>query len=208
MHTIYINGINEKISPNKLKRVLEKICSRYGQVVQVTAHGNLRMKGQAFVSFADEKSSEKAVEKLKGYPLFKKPISVTFATSESDQVHLQRNEEEKVAQRKLQKEQRQKSQPKPKVSKISRAQVSYWRLLPAHNVLLLQNIPDELCTDGLQETLQEKFGGFGGLESIRAIKPRNLAFVHFETQEQASSCLQSFDTTTLAEDLLFTYAKK
>lgn len=68
MNTIYVNHINEKIAKNKLERVLRRLFGRYGDIVLVTVHRNLKMKGQAFVTFKDSKSSEKAMAKLQNYP--------------------------------------------------------------------------------------------------------------------------------------------
>lgn len=212
MHTIYINGINEKIAQNKLKRVLFKLCSRYGTVVQVTAHGNLKMKGQAFVAFDNEKSSEKAIQKLNAYPLFKKPITVTSASKESDQILLNNGQDEKVQQRKEAKAQRQEKHPSTSLAntnKISKAQVAYWKSLPIHNVLLIQNLPQDVASHPqFQQNLQNHFSSFEGFDSVRAIKARRLAFIHFESDSQASSCLQKFDPAVLGNDILLTYAKK
>ena len=56
-----------------MKDALETLFGQYGDVVDVKAWKNLRMRGQAFVIFSDLKDAEKALI-LNGYPLFNKPM--------------------------------------------------------------------------------------------------------------------------------------
>ena len=46
----------------------------YGEVVDVVAHNNLRMRGQAFVSFESADVAKKALKEVKGFPLYSKPM--------------------------------------------------------------------------------------------------------------------------------------
>lgn len=204
MNTIYVNRINEKIARNKLERVLRRLFGRYGDIVLVTVHKNLKMKGQAFITFEDTKSSEKAMAKLQNYPLFRQPIQITWAKTELDGILLKQGKDEAVEERKKKKADRKETvDTKPSASKLTKSQIKYWRSLPPHHVLLLQNLPKETFVD-----LESKLSGFSGFENVRAIPSRNLAFVDFENEEAATKCLSTFDVAALGMDVFLSYAKK
>lgn len=213
MHTLYVNHINEKIARNKLARVLRRLFGRYGNVVQVTCHTNLKMKGQAFVTFQDAHSSEKAMAKLQNYPLFKQPITIAPAKSESDEILLQMGKKDLVEERKREKERRNKEREeavektkttsKASSAKLTKSQVKYWKSLPPHSVLLIQNLQDEHLP-----MLETMFSNFTSFETVRAIPSRKLAFINFENEDGATACLEKFDTSKLGPDVLLTYAKR
>ena len=79
METLYIRNLNEKVSVNTLRRLLESIFAKFGEVLQITANKNIKMKGQAFVTFANKLQSAAAMEKLQLYELFQKPIEISYA---------------------------------------------------------------------------------------------------------------------------------
>lgn len=209
MHTVYVNHINEKIAKNKVERTLRRLFGRYGEVILVRCHKNLKMKGQAFVTFEDPASSDKAMAKLQNYPLFRKPITITPARTESDVILLKQGKQEVVDERKKLKAQRNEEEKteekKPASSKLTKSQVKYWKSLPPHNVLLLQNVDAAHLTS---EALDSLFSKFMSFEAARAIPSRNLAFINFENEEAATACLSSFDLSELGPEVLLTYAKK
>jgi hypothetical protein len=47
----------------------------------VVAHGNLRMRGQAFVSFESKESAAKAMKDIQRFPLYSKPMVCYFGIS-------------------------------------------------------------------------------------------------------------------------------
>lgn len=57
-----------------MKTSLRALFKSYGEVLDVVAHGNLRMRGQAFVSFASPDVAAKALKEVKGFPLYSKPM--------------------------------------------------------------------------------------------------------------------------------------
>ena len=69
-----------------LKQSLRALFKSYGEVLDVVAHGNLRMRGQAFVSFESPEIAAKALKEVKGFPLYSKPMQISFARSRSDKV--------------------------------------------------------------------------------------------------------------------------
>lgn len=63
-----------KMSDIVLKASLRGLFKSYGEVLDVVAHSNLRMRGQAFVSFADPEVAKKALKEVRGFPLYSKPM--------------------------------------------------------------------------------------------------------------------------------------
>ena len=72
--TLYIQNLNEKIKLSVLKQSLRSLFKTYGEVVDVVAHSNLRMRGQAFVSFESPEVAKKALKEVRGFPLYSKPM--------------------------------------------------------------------------------------------------------------------------------------
>jgi RNA recognition motif-containing protein len=62
-----------------MKATLNNLFRHYGKVIDVVAHGNLRMRGQAFVSFPDAEIAKKAMREVKGFPLYGKPLVGPFS---------------------------------------------------------------------------------------------------------------------------------
>ena len=74
--TLYIQNLNEKIKIPVLKASLRGLFKSYGEVLDVVAHSNLRMRGQAFVSFESADIAQKALKEVKGFP----PVFKTYGT--------------------------------------------------------------------------------------------------------------------------------
>ncbi len=77
--TLYIQNLNEKIKIPVLKASLRGLFKSYGEVLDVVAHSNLRMRGQAFVSFESPEIAKKALKEVRGFPLYSKPMVSHFA---------------------------------------------------------------------------------------------------------------------------------
>ncbi|OAV92150.1 hypothetical protein PTTG_03690 [Puccinia triticina 1-1 BBBD Race 1] len=82
--TVYLNNLNEKVKLPALKQTLKNLLKNFGPVLDVVAHRSVRMRGQAFVAFADREVAAKAVKEVKGFPLYGKPIEIAFARSPAD----------------------------------------------------------------------------------------------------------------------------
>lgn len=72
--TLYIQNLNEKVKIPVLKASLRGLFKSYGEVLDVVAHSNLRMRGQAFVSFESPEIAQKALKEVRGFPLYSKPM--------------------------------------------------------------------------------------------------------------------------------------
>jgi U2 small nuclear ribonucleoprotein B'' len=57
-----------------LKETLLNLFKPYKPIAPVIAHRNLRMRGQAFVSFPDKETANKARKEVAGFPLYGKPL--------------------------------------------------------------------------------------------------------------------------------------
>ena len=57
-----------------MKKTLHMLFKNYGEVLDVVAHSNLRMRGQAFVSFESPEIARKALKEVRGFPLYSKPM--------------------------------------------------------------------------------------------------------------------------------------
>ena len=220
METLYIRNLNEKVSVNTLRRLLESIFAKFGEVLQITANKNIKMKGQAFVTFANKLQSAAAMEKLQLYELFQKPIEISYAKKNSDQYFIAvKKDTETVEKRKNEKAKREltlankrkvqndepdfAAAPEPIKKKIK---IEDWKLLPPNNVLLLQN-----TTVDLNDVLQAFFGSFPGFINTRFVKALNLSFIEFESEELSTKCLQGTtkeDILKLGPEAVLTYAKK
>lgn len=82
--TIYINNLNEKIKKDDLKKSLYAVFSQFGDIVDIIASKNLKMRGQAFVAFKAHKSASEALRSMQGFPFYEKPMRIQYAKTESD----------------------------------------------------------------------------------------------------------------------------
>lgn len=57
-----------------MKETLTNLFSNYGEVLDVVAHRNIRMRGQAFVSFKTADIAKKAQKEANRFPLYTKPL--------------------------------------------------------------------------------------------------------------------------------------
>lgn len=80
--TLYIQNLNERVQlPSAymwltpvMKQSLEALFSTFGPVLSIVAHKNLRMRGQAFVSFPDKETASRAMKEVSGFPLYGKSM--------------------------------------------------------------------------------------------------------------------------------------
>ncbi|EZG70832.1 putative U2 small nuclear ribonucleoprotein B [Gregarina niphandrodes] len=91
--TIYVNNLNEKTNPIKLEEDLRALFSKFGDIVDFSALRSFWRRGQAFISFKDLESAERAVTDMQGYLYSGKPMRVNFARKES-WVHDDKRKEE------------------------------------------------------------------------------------------------------------------
>jgi len=226
--TIYIQNLNEKVKIDVLKLTLERLFKAYGKVLNVTAHKNLRMRGQAFVSFESKEIAAKAVKEVKGFPLYHKPLQVSFAKTRSDAVvkakepneideHIEaRKKHKKNARRHNPLADRRRAQRNaakaeggaPSTAPKRPAVQMPDEYLPPNRVLFVQNLPVETIT---QEALQELFGQHPNLLDIRTVPTKkDIAFVEFADEDSATKAKDALHNFKMDGEskIKITYARK
>ncbi|WVN85694.1 uncharacterized protein L203_100843 [Cryptococcus depauperatus CBS 7841] len=212
--TLYLQNLNEKVRIPVLRETLGNLFKPYRPLQPVIAHHNIRMRGQAFVSFSDVETANEARRDVNEFPLYGKPIQISFAKSLSDSVmkktkdekafeeHIKHRSEDKKLKRKSN-PLRQKAQAKLKAepstagapsgpsAKKARLQMPD-EYLPPNSVLFIQNLPDGTTS----EELREVFEVHPGLVEIRTIPAKkDIAFVEFADET----------TATVAKDALHNF---
>ncbi|KAI0931218.1 hypothetical protein AcW1_001320 [Taiwanofungus camphoratus] len=210
--TLYIQNLNEKIKIPVLKASLRGLFKSYGQVLDVVAHSNLRMRGQAFVSFESAEAAQKALKEVRGFPLYSKPMQISFARTRSDAVvrkldaehyddHKRRRLEHKKATRYTNPIKRKYRARKlaaemdgagaVPVSKRPNVQMPD-EYLPPNKILFLQNLPESVSKDQLMAL----FSQYPNLYEVRLIPTKkDIAFVEYMDEGSA----------TVAKDALHNY---
>lgn len=209
--TLYIQNLNEMIRIDVLKASLRGLFKSYGEVVDVVAHNNLRMRGQAFVSFESADVAKKALKEVKGFPLYSKPMQISFARTRSDAVvkrldaehyeeHRQRRLQHKKAtrytnplKRKFRAQRLAAETDGPAVSAPRRPAVQMPdEYLPPNKILFLQNLPESVSKDQLMAL----FSQYPNLHEVRLIaNKKDIAFVEYMDEGSA----------TVAKDALHNY---
>ncbi|GAW06538.1 rna binding protein [Lentinula edodes] len=210
--TLYIQNLNEKIKIDVIKASLRGLFKTYGEVLDVVAHGNLRMRGQAFVSFSDAEVAKKAMKEVRGFPLYSKPMQISFARTRSDAVVKKLDNEhfdEHKAQRTEHKRKTRYSNPLKQKFKAKRLASEMDgatsapapkrpnvqmpdEYLPPNKILFLQNLPESVTKDQLLGL----FNQYPNLHEVRLIPTKkDIAFVEYT--DEASS--------TVAKDALHNY---
>lgn len=64
----------EKLTSLVMKQTLLNLFKPYRPTKEITAHDNVRMRGQAFVTFPDVETANKARREVGDFPLYGKPI--------------------------------------------------------------------------------------------------------------------------------------
>jgi len=223
--TLYVRNLDESIKLPILKQDLETIFSQFGKVINVVAHKNLRMRGQAFVVFEDQTSADHALGGVQNFPFHGKNMEVHYAKTPSDDtVKRERGDEE------FEEHKRRRIQVKGthlqvrhmtdllEMKKITEAtntarpgQAAAAAVpakkprpvappipshhLPPNKVLFLQNLPDSAT----KEQLVQIYGQFEGFREVRMVPGRKgIAFVEYDMEGQAG--LARVNTSKLVMD--------
>ncbi|KAI8980563.1 RNA-binding domain-containing protein [Trametes punicea] len=225
--TLYIQNLNEKIKIPVLKASLRGLFKAYGEVLDVVAHSNLRMRGQAFVSFASADVAKKALKEVRGFPLYSKPMQISFARTRSDAVvkkldaehfeeHKQRRLEHKKATRytnPIKRKYRQKrlaaemdgatAAPAAKRPNVQMPD----EYLPPNKILFLQNLPETVSKDQLMAL----FSQYPNLYEVRLIPTKkDIAFVEFLDEASATVAKEALHNYKLDGEnkIKITFARK
>lgn len=72
--TLYINNLNDKVNKEELKIQLLALFATYGKIIDIVASKSQKMKGQAFLVFADLASATSAMRACEGMIFYDKPL--------------------------------------------------------------------------------------------------------------------------------------
>ena len=82
--TVYVQNLNERVKVTDLKNSLFQLFSQFGEVHEVHAKKNIKLRGQAFIVAPDEKVAESMIKELRGYMFYGKPLRLSFSKKDSD----------------------------------------------------------------------------------------------------------------------------
>jgi U2 small nuclear ribonucleoprotein B'' len=225
--TLYIQNLNEKIKIDVMKASLRGLFKTYGEVLDVVAHSNLRMRGQAFVSFADAEIAKKAMKEVRGFPLYSKPMQISFARTRSDAV-VQKLDGEHFDEHKKQREEHKRktrytnplkqkfkakrlasemdgaaSAPAPKRPNVLMPD----EYLPPNKILFLQNLPETVT----KEQLVALFNQYPNLSEVRLIPTKkDIAFVEYTDEASSTTAKEALHNYKLDGEskIKITFARK
>ncbi|PWN89612.1 hypothetical protein FA10DRAFT_231180 [Acaromyces ingoldii] len=235
--TIYVKNLNEGVKIDVLKKSLEALFSTYGPVLSVTAHSNLRMRGQAFIAFDNKEAAAKAIKEVVGFPLYGKPMQLAFAKTKSDAVvaklnggeeseaskkHKEARLEQKKRTRRGNEHRRRELAEKIAAKRAAAGETDGAAVVPAHKKQAIPSMPDEYLPPNkilfihnvpeavMRDDLDGLFRQYPGLIDVRVIPGRNVAFVEFT--DSASSAvardgLNNYNFGGSTEKLRITFAK-
>jgi len=209
--TLYVRNLNESVKLPILKQDLQTTFSQFGNVLNVIAHKNLRMRGQAFVVFEDLAGAEAALEQVRGFEYHGKKMDVQFAKSASDDTVVREQGEEAYEQHKKRRleqkgislnmaaikglEQRKAAEATNKAKRLQQTTqqpvrkprpaappAAVQQHNPPNKVLFISNLPDTAS----KEDLIQIYGKFDGFREVRMVPGRKgIAFVEYDTEGQA-----------------------
>ncbi|KAJ7638764.1 hypothetical protein FB45DRAFT_903746 [Roridomyces roridus] len=81
--TLYINNLNDKINKEELRSQLYALFTTYGKMIDVVASKSQRMRGQAFLVFADLAGATTAMRACEGMIFYDKPLHIDYAKTKS-----------------------------------------------------------------------------------------------------------------------------
>eukprot|EP00871_Galdieria_phlegrea_P004871 jgi/Galph1/5385/GphlegSOOS_G4093.1 len=210
--TIYIRNVNEKVKKEELRRSLYEAFSQFGRIVDVVAMKRTPMRGQAFIAFEDIASATNALRGMQGFVFYDKPLVIQYAKAKSDKIakldgtfvprSQRRKEDESLSEQKTSAGKRKRD-----TSELASVDRTKKFVGEPNHVLFIESVPED-CDAKQLESLFIQFPGF---KEIRfAPGQERVAFVEFETEEQAGIALQGIQGFRISETtaLSIVYAKK
>ncbi|KAJ3008303.1 hypothetical protein HKX48_008655 [Thoreauomyces humboldtii] len=215
--TLYIRNLPETKAQTSLQNALKAVFSQYGDILDIRMKINIKLRGQAWVTFKEVESATKALKEVQGFPLSGRPMDVQYSRTTSDKVAEQDGPEALAAYKKRRLEDKEnKKEPAP-VDAAAVAAVygpGYYYgaampedLLPPNAILFIQNLPLE-TTEAILTALFKQFQGF---KEVRLVPGKSdIAFVEYDTEVQATTARTTLNgyKITPEKDIKVTYAKK
>lgn len=206
-----------------MKKTLETVFAPYGKVLDVSLKKNVRMRGQAFVTFDDPQSAQQAIVYVQNSLIFGKPLIIRYANCKSDvAASLDGTLSEQQALRKKTYDERQEKFRYMADRALQKSRIKIASMhgglgslvidagehLEPNKILFVQNIPQEVSDSDVQML----FGAYIGFREVRLVPGRkDIAFVEFENEQlatQARDTLHGFQMIPERTVIKVTYARK
>eukprot|EP00212_Chloropicon_laureae_P009384 CAMPEP_0197499378 /NCGR_PEP_ID=MMETSP1311-20131121/60993_1 /TAXON_ID=464262 /ORGANISM="Genus nov. species nov., Strain RCC856" /LENGTH=224 /DNA_ID=CAMNT_0043045121 /DNA_START=19 /DNA_END=693 /DNA_ORIENTATION=+ len=215
--TIYVSNIYEKLKKEELKKCLHAVFSQFGKILDIVAVKNYRLRGQAWVVFADITAATNALRMMQGFPFYEKPLKIAYAKTKSDVVARADgtftardknavktdNAEKRDAMIKRAEERRNGGGAAASGGMPGGMAEDQ----PPHNILFVENLPPATS----QAMITMLFEQFPGFKEVRLIESRpGIAFVEFGNEMESSVALNGLQGFKITQDssMKVSYAKK
>jgi len=207
--TLYVHNLNEKIKLDVMKKSLEAIFSPFGEILEINIKKNLKMRGQAFVVMKDVESATRALNVIQGFAFYNKLLDIQYARIDSDIIaKMEGTYEQQKRKREEEKERRLKEAKKPKESPEVKPQVVVPIVYEVpNNILFIQNLPSDVTKQSVSLLFQQ----YPGFKEVRLVPgKKDLAFIEYETEQQAGIAKQALNGYQMSETnaIKVSFAKK
>jgi len=216
--TLYLNNINEKIKKEPLKKSLYSVFSQFGKIVDIVACRGIRLRGQAWVVFADASSANNALRQMQGFPFYDKPMRIAFAKSKSDVIakadgsfrprEKRARPDPPTGDKSAKKSATTDAAPAAPAPHGAAAPMAIEAAnAPPSNVLFAQDLPDD-CGAPILAVLFQQYNGFKEVRMVPGKK--GIAFVEFTDETQAGLALAGLNGFKLTPtvSLALSFAKR
>ena len=218
--TIYVSNLYEKLKKEEMKKALYAVFSQYGKILDVVVMNNFRLRGQAWVVFADITAATNALRLSQGFPFYEKPMKIAYAKTKSDVVakadgsYVPRDKAQAAKDNATKRdalikraEERRAGGNTGATPMSGMATTSSDNAEPPHHILFAENLPPA-TSESMIKMLFEQFPGF---KEVRLVETRpGIAFVEFGNEMEASVALNGLQGFQITQDhaMKISYAKK
>ena len=191
--TLYINNLNSKLHKNTLQKYLYFLFSQYGRVLQVVVCKGVKLRGQAWVVFADAVMATNAMRDKQGFVFYNQPMKIAYAQKKSEIIERQEMVESAM-QKKMQKRTGKRSREGDEIEVDTNNTTTISEPLMTSNnpskILFAQNLP-VACDEQMLATL---FQHCAGLIDLRIVPgDKGMAFIEFENEIVSGIALRTLN---------------
>merc|ERR1712078_355188 len=87
--TIYIKNLLKNLSSEEIKRALYAVFGQFGKIIKIIVSKTKKLKGKAWVIFADVSSSSHALRSMQNFLLFEKEMIIKYSINKSRAIDIQ-----------------------------------------------------------------------------------------------------------------------
>mmetsp|Transcript_2410 Transcript_2410/g.8603 ORF Transcript_2410/g.8603 Transcript_2410/m.8603 type:complete len:253 (-) Transcript_2410:91-849(-) len=215
--TLYVHNLNEKVKLDELKKALYALFSQHGEVLDIVACKTYKLRGQAWIIFSSTASATAALQHLNGFEFYGKPLVISYAKELSDVITERKGgvvdkEARRAAKRKRQESflEELKQKKKRAVAVRGKPGAKGSRNEVPNNILFVENIPTSLDAKIAHDMVTELFSPYEGLQEIRIVPGKGVAFVEYATEAHAVTALNGLQGFKISPEcfLALSYVRK